>query len=156
MKFAYTFAETDDLLFLLRPIQIIIDVLTGSRAIYVPEEGYVYQQLHIVIDKSCSGFNLGVLYFIMLLFQLLKFAHKPLYKFTLFPITLSLAYLLTVFVNAARIFISILVHNLLPYKGYQEIIHQSIGIVTNLSFLIIVYLVVSHILSKILYNEKSA
>jgi hypothetical protein len=53
-------------------------------------------------------------------------------------------------VNTSRILISILVQSktVLIFKDHQGAIHEAIGIVTNLTFLILAYLLMENLLSK--------
>jgi len=109
LKFAFTFVSNDDLLFLLKPTDAIVRLLTGSSSFYLAENGYYHKELHILIDKSCSGFNFWILYFLLFSFLTLKYVDKPLHKILVISISLVFAYILTIFVNASRIFVSIVV-----------------------------------------------
>lgn len=137
LKYAYTLSSSDDLLFLLSPINKIITIITGEHSTYI-ENGYFFKNLNISIDKSCSGFNLWLLIFIMLSFLALKHIGK--YKIFIIPISLFVAYVVSIFINVSRIFTSIVIqdkiNNILP----NHTIHEAIGIITNLIFLILIYI----------------
>ena len=53
LKIGYTFVGNNDLTFLLKPTDKLVELLTGSRAVYTTENGYFHSALNIVIEKSC-------------------------------------------------------------------------------------------------------
>ena len=158
LKFGYTVADNNDLAFLLKPTDKLVGVLTGSRSIYLANDGYYYEKLNILIEKSCSGFNFWLLCFLLFTYLLLKYLDKPLHKIIAIPTALLTAYLLTIFSNTSRIFASIIVQNqtknfIMPNR--QHYVHEAVGIITTLSFLVLAY----YLLEKLLiykYNAKSA
>jgi exosortase K len=157
LKFAFTLAVNDQLIFLLKPTDKIVELLTGSHAMYFSEKGYYHDSLNILIEKSCSGFNFMLLCFCMLTFLLLKHTEKPTHKLIIIPISLLLSYLLTIFVNASRIFVSIIVqHQASRFLTDRPhlIIHEIVGIITNLMFLIIIYYLSEKFLTNKYQNAK--
>ncbi|MFV0531837.1 MAG: exosortase K [Flavobacteriales bacterium] len=156
LKFGFTFADHNDLIFLLKPTDKLVGFLTGSQSVHLAYEGYYHEKLNILIDKSCSGFNFWVLSFILFTYLTVKYFNKPLHKMLTIPIALVGTYLLTIFVNTSRIFTSIIVQsqtkNIL--SNQQHLIHESVGIITNLSFLILAYYLIEKLLIKILYHAK--
>lgn len=157
LKIGFTFADNNDLIFLLKPTDKIVGLLTGSRSVYLPDSGYFHSTLNIIIDKSCSGFNFWGLAFLVFSYLLFKYFEKPLYKVLSLPAALIGAYLLTIFANSARIFASITVQNqtVAIFPNWQHLIHESVGIITYLSFLIITYYLAEIFFKRKKY-EKSA
>ena len=157
LKFAFTFAGNDDLIFLLKPADALVGLFTGSQSIYLSGDGYYHGKLNILIEKSCSGFNFWVLCFLVFSYLGLKYFDKPLHKVLTIPAALIFAYLLTVFTNASRIFAAIVVQNqtinILPNQ--QHLIHEAVGIITNLSFLILAYYLIEKFLKHRRNNAKS-
>jgi exosortase K len=155
-KFGYSYADNDNLIFLLKPTDKLVGLLTGSNSVYISDKGYFYNQLNIVIDKSCAGFNFWVLSFLMLTFLGLKYFDSNKKKLLTILLSLIGAYLLTVFVNTSRIFASIVTQNQMSdiFVNQKLIIHETIGIVTNLSFLILTYFIIDRILIKRTHNAK--
>lgn len=156
-KYIFTLTGTDDLSFLLKPTNALVSFATGSYSVYLPGSGYYHEKLNVIIDKSCSGYNFWLLCFVMLAFLGLKHFYKPIQKIILIPSTLIISYLLTILVNASRIFVSVVLHNPFNYFSSSDtylILHQSVGIITNLVFLIIIYLLAEKILNKKTDNEK--
>jgi exosortase K len=156
LKYGYTLADNNDLAFLLKPTDKLVGLLTGSHSVYLSESGYYHDQLNILIDKSCSGFNFWILGFLLFTYSSIKFFDKTSNKILIIPIALIGAYLLTIFVNTSRIFASIVVQsqtkNIL--FNQQHILHESIGIITNLTFLILAYIIIEKILIHKRHNAK--
>ncbi|MDA3885531.1 MAG: exosortase K [Candidatus Delongbacteria bacterium] len=155
-KLGYKFSKNDSLIFLLKPIDKLVGLLTGSNSVYITETGYFHNQLNIFIDKSCAGFNFWIISFLMLTFLGLKNSDNNLKKLLTIPLAITGAYFLTILVNTSRIFASIVIQNQTSgfFENQQHIIHEAIGIVTNLSFLILVYFFIDKILTKRIYNAK--
>ena len=157
LKLAYSHADNNDLIFLLKPTDKIVQILTGTHAIYIPDKGYYHNSLQIFIDKSCSGFNLMVICFCMLTFLFLKYPEKTIFKILTIPTAFLLSYLFTIFINASRIFVSIITTQQANYflnNGPHLILHEIVGVITNLIFLIIIYITFDKWLTKKFYNEK--
>ncbi len=140
-KFAYHAATTDQLYLFLYPINFLVELSSNSIAQYSAENGFVHTSLGIHIEKSCSGFNFFLLCFSVLSYSLLKSTTSFSLKFALLGLNLVLAYLLNIFINSARIIASIGINNYadrLPVSA--TITHEAIGVITNLIFLILIYL----------------
>ena len=153
LKFGFTLAGNDDLIFLLKPTDTLVGLLTGSHSVYFPDNGFYHEKLNIVIEKSCSGFNFWILSFLIFTYLALKYFEKPLHKILTLPTALVCTYVLTVFVNASRIFVSVIVRNqtLNIFPNQQYLIHEAVGIITNLSFLILTY----YWIEKFLKHKKN-
>ena len=155
LKFGYTFADSNDLAFLLKPTAKLVELLTGSHAVYLEDRGYYYEIPNIMIEKSCSGFHFWILCFLVFSYLGLKYFQKPLHKILTLPTAMLLGYLLTVFSNTSRIFASIMVRNstIIFFPEKQYLLHEIVGIITNLSFLILAYYLIEKFL-KHRYYEK--
>ena len=137
-------------MFLLKPTDSLISILTNSESVYQVDNGFYHDKFNILIDKSCSGYNFFLLCFLMLLFLFLKYIKRNYNRILSFFLCLIGAYFFTIFVNTSRIYVSVILQNTTIdfFNVEQNIIHESIGVVTNLSFLIIIYLLVDNILIK--------
>ncbi|MFC0877140.1 exosortase K [Saccharicrinis sp. FJH2] len=144
LKFAFTLADNNDLIFLLKPTDKLVGLLTGSPSVYLSDSGYFHEQLNIIIDKSCSGFNFWVLGFLLFTYLTVRHFDKAIIKILSIPTALTGAYILTIFVNTSRIIASIVVQTQTKniFQNQQHIIHEAIGIITNLSFLILAYILI--------------
>jgi exosortase K len=158
LKFGFTLANNDDLAFLLQPTDKLISLLTGSSSVYL-DSGYYHQELNILIDKSCSGFNFCILCFLLFTYQAVNYFDSPAHKAFSLLVALVGAYVLTIFVNTSRIFASIVVQqqtNPFLTGSAQLIVHEAVGIITNLTFLILAYYLIEKRLTKKEPNAKFA
>ena len=158
LKFGYTLADNSDLTFLIKPTDKLVGLLTGSHSIYLSESGYYHEHLNIIIDKSCSGFNFWILCFLLFTYLTVKYSDKTLNKILTIPTALIGAYLLTIFVNTSRIFASIVLQTQTKniILNHQHILHEAIGIITNLTFLILAYVLIEKLLIHKRSNAKFA
>ncbi len=154
LKWGYTYLETDDLMFLLSPSTKLVEVFSGAKFTYVPNKGFYNEHLNIIINKSCSGVNLGILCFIMLGFLSVQHSYHGKNILLSWVIMLMVAYIFTIFVNSSRIVISIIVQQINISFIKSPIIHECVGIATNLTFLIIIYVVTEKALIKLKPNAK--
>ncbi len=146
LKFGFTIADNNDIIFLIKPTDTLVGLLIGSQSVYSPDSGYFHESINVIIDKSCSGFNFWVLSFLLFAYATVKHFDRTLSKIMTIPASLILAYILTIFANTSRIFASIVVHtntkNIIVNN--QHIVHEAVGITTNLSFLILAYILIEH------------
>ena len=160
LKFFYSLATIDELSFLLKPTNKLVGLVLNSKAQYLSEKGYYHDELNILIDKSCSGFNFWVLCFIMLSFLSFTYLSKKKLKIIALPIVLAITYILTIAVNTSRILFSILIQKIQANNSIEKEfswLHQAEGIFMYLFFLILIYLGFEYILKKINQNyEKLA
>ena len=154
LKVGFTFADNNDLTFLLKPTDILVGLLTGSQSVFIAEDGFFHEKMNIVIDKSCSGFNFWILNFLVFTYLGLKYFDKHLHKILTIPTALFCACLLTVFANVSRIFASIIVHNQTAtiFPNQQYLIHESVGIIIYFTFLVLTY----YLIDKFLERKKYA
>lgn len=151
-------ADTHDLTFLLTPTDKLVGLLTGSHSVFLADNGFYHDKLNILIDKSCSGFNFWLLCFLVFTYLTVKHFDKPLHKILTIPTVLLCSCLLTIFVNASRIFASVIVQNQTKifFANQQHLIHEAVGIVTNLTFLVLTYYIIEKFLIHRQRNAKLA
>ena len=157
LKVGFTFADNNDLIFLLKPTDKFVGLLTGSQSVYLPDVGFFHEKPNIVIEKSCSGFNFWVLCFLTFVYLGLKYFDKHLHKILTVPTALLCAYLLTIFANTSRIVASLVVRNqtigIFPDK--QPLIHEMVGITTYFFFLVSVYFLIEKFLKHKNYAKRT-
>jgi exosortase K len=158
LKFGFTFADNDNLTFLLKPTDKLVGLLAGSHSVYLADKGFYHDKLNILIDKSCSGFNFWLLCFIVFTYLTVKYFDKPLHKILTIPTSLLGVYLLTIFVNTSRIFASVIVQTQTKifFANQQYLIHEAVGIITNLTFLVLAYYLTEKLLIHRRHNAKLA
>jgi exosortase K len=156
LKFGFTFADNDNLTFLLKPTDKLVGFLTGSHSVYLTDKGFYHDKLNILIDKSCSGFNFWILSFLVFTYLIVKYFDKPFYKILTISTVLFGVYLLTIFVNTSRIFVSVIVQNQTKniFANQQHLIHEAVGIITNLTFLVLTYYLIEKFLIHRQHNAK--
>lgn len=152
LKIWFSAASVESLNFLLKPTDLIFGLVTGSKSVFIEDYGYFHQRMNILIDKSCCGFNYWIMCFLIFTFLFTKHLSRLSHKIIALPVSLFFAWILTIFVNSSRIYISFTAHNQTMHfiPNHQQLIHQIIGIAAYLSFLLITYL----LLEKILKNRK--
>lgn len=158
LKFGFKLADNNDLIFLLEPTNKLVGLLTGSHSAYLPDDGFYHDKLNILIDKSCSGFNFLILCFLVFTYSGVKHSDKSLHKILTVPTALLAAYPLTIFVTASRIFVSVVVQNQTRFflTSLQHLIHEAVGVITNLSFLVLSYYLIEKFLINRRHNAKLA
>ncbi len=126
-----------ELQFLLYPIKIAIELVTGAKAQYLPNEGYVFNDLNCVIGESCSGLNfLFISWCTLSSLILLYFPYRKNRGLALLC-TVIASYFLTLFANTARILGAIIllrISVLFPWFRATWL-HQAEGILVYFSLL---------------------
>lgn len=158
LKIRFKLASFEDLLFLLKPVDTIVGLMLNSQARYLPDVGYYHVGWNIAIDKSCSGFNFLLLAFVLFALILLPYFEKKIHKIGAVLGAFLGAYLLTIFANSSRIYTAIVVQNqtIDSFPENQHTIHEAVGIITNVSFLVLAYFILNQRLTKIKNNETPA
>jgi exosortase K len=154
LKFLFTLAGNDEVRFLLLPTSTLVELGTGITAIYSSEAGYFFSEMNVLIDKGCSGFNYWLIASAMLLFLFWRYTSRRQQQFLMIPLSFCVSYFITIFVNSARILSAIMIERLThPHTAVlaniisPPVLHESIGILTNLSFLILTYIVAEQLLN---------
>lgn len=157
MRFVYSYMDTDMVQFLVIPTNKLIEIIIGSKGVYVDEVGYYHSQLDIVINKSCSGYNFWLIGFLMASFVLIK-SQKVNFLLTI-ACALVASYLFTILANVSRIvgYILLMKGRLPQYIDPNGTwLHQMEGIFVYLSFLILFFFILNYTITKIKDNEKIA
>jgi len=146
LKYVFTFLDNDNMLFFLKPVNILFSLFTGHIAVYDSETGYFYDRLNIIIDKSCSGYNFMLMTFVLVYTGILKYFYSTWIKYLLLPAVMILAYVYTVFVDISRILISYLLQRKMAFHYYW--LHEVTGIFVYLFSLVSIYLLINYFLKK--------
>lgn len=146
-KYWYSQADTEALLFLLRPVSWLVHLFSNQPYSFVPGQGYYFPNGNLLINASCSGFNWLLLAYLLGVFAGLRFLRKPFPKIILLPILLPTAYLLCIVVNSMRIIFSIFITEQLAQHGSW--LHLVEGTFVYLSSLIIWYFACQYFFKKI-------
>ncbi len=156
-KFFYKYANVAQLLWLVKPVAIWISSVTNTEMYWVDSLGYIFPKLGICIEKSCSGYNMLLISYSMLSYLILLNKLNS-SNFLVWIIAFLLSYFLSIFSNFTRIYFSLVFSRKLPHLWIpsHEIIHQGIGVFTNLLFLIFTYLFIQYLFKIKQANEKSS
>lgn len=148
-KLIYMNANAEDMLFLLTPTNMFVSMVSNSTGVFIQNAGFYHQDLNILIEKSCAGFNFFILSFVTSYTLILQYAHKWKPKLILLPISLLISWLLTIGVNVARITTAILFNAHLPISSAKSItMHEMQGTFIYLFFLLLFYKILKHALTK--------
>lgn len=141
LKFWYASASTGDLQFVLSPTKLLVEIVTGNPSTYLHNEGHYYPGLDIIISKSCSGFNFFMTCLLMLMILLFQKESRLGQLAMRLPMVFLIAYGVTLLANCSRISTAVFLKPLVP-PGLIDpaTLHESIGIVIYLSFLVTTYL----------------
>lgn len=153
LKFWYSNSNNEDVLFLLKPINQLVNLATGSDSFFKAKVGYINENLNIIINKTCSGFNFMMIVFLMLSFLMTKHFSQSKIMIFILPIALVFSYGFTILVNVSRILLQVVMNGI--YKAKSIYVHQVEGTFMYLSCLMLLYLGVDYFL-KNRKNEKFA
>ncbi len=152
LKFLFSVSSVEELKFLLFPIKKIIELLFGSTSVFIPTNGYFFEILNIVIDKTCAGYNFWLLSFALLAYINLNNLNKDYLKIISILFSFIVSFFFSIFVSSSRIYVSIILQSKIIIFSGNSIIHESIGIITNLLFLIMIYFITENLHKK--WNNK--
>ena len=155
-KIFYKYANISQLLWLVKPVAIWISSFTNTSMYWDDSAGYVFPSLSICIEKSCSGFNFLLICSAMLSYLILQKNNRISPKYAISILLIS--YLSTIVSNTTRICFSILLSQAFPQNWivHHSFVHQGVGVLTNLFFLIFTYLVFQYLFKTSLQHEKSS
>lgn len=141
LKYQYSRAACDELLWILRPTADVVGWLSGLSFIHDASAGFVNMGRGIAIAPACSGVNFLIISYVMSFFSFAGHYNR-MGRWLWLAVTLSCAYFLTIVVNSIRIFLSIesITHGI--HLGWltPERIHRIEGVVVYFFFLSLYYL----------------
>lgn len=149
LKFWFRSATQHDLLFLLFPVQKMVGLVLGSVSVFDAVEGFVFPELALIIDKSCAGFQLWLIYMGLWVFAGFQYIYNIPGRLAVLLLASVGGYVCTIFTNIARILTAFSLNDLA--KQYtpaldEGLLHEGIGVFINLCFLILTYLALGHFL----------
>ncbi len=145
LKFTFKYMDNDALVFMIKPVSSAISLITNASAIYSNDTGFYFNRLNIIIDRSCSGYNFGLMCFAISAVSAVRFFKTTILKSLIIPIALMVAYIVTILVNISRILTSLLTQQTALNKwGW---FHQLEGTFIYLLSLIGFYLLQTYLLN---------
>lgn len=124
---------TDELQFLLYPVQQLVQIFIGLPAYYQAGEGYLFPQF--VIEKSCAGVNFLVICWCSLGWLSLYNRHSRPAKVCALVLCIPLSYCLCLAANTFRILGALMLQRFPGLHGPQ--VHEALGVVVYLSVLLL-------------------
>lgn len=143
LKAFYSSATADDLLWILTPTTVLVELLSGRSFEFESYTGYMSSDHRFVIAVPCAGVNFLITAFLMLaLRRLWRERFQPV-AWSLLPVAAMLAYVATLLANTTRIWFALemqaqrvwltsLTHNQL---------HRLEGIVIYFVFLMLLFVI---------------
>ena len=143
LKYHYSRAGSDELAWILGPTAWVVEHVSGIPFEQETGTGYVSRDRWIVIAPACAGVNFFIIAFCMSAFSGLSLLRHSKFKGPWMALSAAGAYLLTVVVNAFRIWVSIWTLNADVYSKPMtpEMIHRVEGTFIYFFFLSLFYLV---------------
>lgn len=134
---------SDELQFLLYPVQKLVQVFTGLSAIYLAGEGYEFPGF--IIERSCAGINFLVICWCTLAWLSMHNSHPLRLQLKVLLFCLPLSYCLCIAANTFRILSALLLQRLPGLHGPQ--VHEALGVVVYLSVLLLATTLFHHFLN---------
>ena len=144
MKYINTQLTINELKFLISPVQFIISLFTKTKSSFIDNQGYYFNELNIVIDRSCAGFNLWIISYLCLGLLSIKHGKSTKKKVIGLGIALVSSYVFTILANSSRILLLIVLQDFAKIDW----LHEGVGVITNLTFLMITYILTDLLLTK--------
>jgi exosortase K len=141
LKYHYSRASVDDLLWILSPTAGLVEWLSGVSFIYDPSKGFVNAVRGIAIAPACGGVNFLIIAFVMSFFSFGNRYATWKSRVKWLVVSLLLSYAMTLAVNSIRICVSIesITHGFHGGWLTQDRVHRIEGVVINFFVLAVFY-----------------
>jgi exosortase K len=135
--------SSDELHFLLYPVQWLVAVFTGQSSVYLAGEGYQFSGF--IIEKSCAGVNFLVICWCTLAYLSIQNQHNQSIKIKALLWSIPLSYGLCILANTFRILSALVLQRLPGQHGPNA--HEALGVVVYLSILLLATALFHHFLN---------
>lgn len=125
--------SSDELHFLLYPVQWLVAVFTGQSSVYLVGEGY--QFTGFIIERSCAGVNFLVICWCTLAYLSIQNQQAWPIKIKALLWSIPLCYGLCILANTFRILSALVLQRLPGLHGPN--VHEALGVVVYLSVLLL-------------------
>jgi exosortase K len=149
IKIYYSTASVNDLLWILAPTRLLVELLTGVGFTFESYSGYMSRDHSFLIAASCSGVNFMIAAFLMLALGKLWRCRPRRIGFIFIPFSLVFAYLTTIVANTVRISTALYIRRQDPELIWlnPEQLHRFEGIVIYFGFLLLLFIVSENVSS---------
>ena len=144
LKYHYSRAGSDDLVWILGPTAGLIETVSRIQFDSEANTGFVSREYRIIIAPSCAGINFLIMVFCMAVFSGIHVIKHWGSKLLWLAASLVCAYILTIAVNTLRIIASIYSYGADIYFGWitPARVHRLEGIVIYFFFLCLFYMII--------------
>ena len=141
LKYHYSRAGSDELIWILGPTAKLVEHIGGIPFENEAGAGFVNHKLRVIIAPACAGVNFLIIAFCTAVFSGLHYFKRIRSKIAWLTISALSAYLLTIPANALRILLSIYVYDADIYSGWltAQRVHRLEGVVIYFFFLCLFY-----------------
>ncbi|NOT48770.1 MAG: exosortase K [Acidobacteria bacterium] len=143
LKLYYSTASVNDLLWVLAPTKLLVELATGETFRFESYAGYMNADHSFLIAASCSGVNFFITAFLMLALVPLFKRRKENVRYVELPVALLAAYVATILANAVRICVALRLQRMnadLIWVNPEQL-HRFEGIFIYFGFLLILFVV---------------
>lgn len=150
LKKYYSSADSQSLFWILAPTAHLVELFSGLTFVNEPGIGWFNQLHEVVIAPSCSGVNFLIMMFCMSSFQIIFSSYSGCTLFILTAFAGVAGYVVTLVVNALRIWLAIILYRADIYSGWltPDALHRIAGVVLYYLVLCFFYLSVSYSLNR--------
>ncbi len=142
IKLYYSAASVNDLVWILAPTKVLVELATGLGFTFESYSGYMSSDHSFLIAASCSGVNFLITAFLMLTIGHLWKCRQRTVSWSFVPLSLGFAYLTTIVANTVRISAAIYIRRQDPELIWlnPEELHRFEGIVIYFGFLLLLFI----------------
>lgn len=143
IKMFYSTASVNDLMWILAPTTVLVELATGMPFTFESYSGYMSADHSFLIAASCSGVNFMITAFLMLVLSRLWKRSGQDMRWTFIAVSLAMAYLTTIVANTVRIVVAMFIRRADPEVIWlnPEDLHRFEGIAVYFGFLMLLYVV---------------
>lgn len=145
LKYFYSRAGSDELVWILTPTAGWVRILSGIKFYYVPQIGYINDDYRFIIASSCSGIQFMLITIATLIYSFVHRMNTRKKGYFWLALSAVCSYLLTIFVNGIRIILAIHLPIYFQKWGIRNGVlspgqlHTSIGVAVYFTALFLIY-----------------
>ncbi|HEY1374163.1 MAG TPA: exosortase K [Candidatus Binatia bacterium] len=144
IKYHYSRAGSEDLRWILCPTARVVELFSGIHFAEELHAGFISHSHAILIARACAGVNFLVVAFGVAIVSGLRHIKHTALRMAWLPAALACAYVMTIFVNAIRIVVSIYSYEARLFSSWIDParLHLIEGVVIYSFFLIVFYRII--------------
>jgi exosortase K len=156
LKLHYSTAGSDDLLWVLLPTSLMVELFTGINFLYESGSGFVSMSENLIIAPACAGVNFLIIIFCMSSFNHIHKFKEIKNKYKSILTHLVIAYVYTILTNAVRIITGIVISKSGLFTEFQyESVHKIEGVTIFFTALFLFNIVIGKITGYTITKHKT-